>query len=302
MSEIQTESQRLLSGDLAKHRVCLQRGPLAQPLDFQSILISLGPSGLHVSKSFYFERTESPHSFQLIHHRHSLTQRVPLLSRGAYHWAEFDGLRLILGCLPWGTWPDEEWVAESETLSCYVPFVSWDQQGVFDGPLLFARQQKILGAALPGAPARLLLGSHRSESYDYEIFRETRLVQSWRKSLAFAFRRRFSLSGERIPCLRLMQGDARAALIMLGMRCAFPRQVLALEGEFFHAVPQWKRLSQNLNYTLRLSRSQREHCFPVDAEALKVFFAEPLALQFLQQLQKFIPFMPETMLNTQFQF
>lgn len=202
-----------------------------------------------------------------------------------------DGTLALAGKLPWGQWPS---FADLPSKPAYYKgFRGWEAGIWHDGPEFMWDGTAVTACVLPGTDAEL---PARFQKEGFDAWLKDHEVLAWKKSLAKAFRERYALT----QCAYVLQGLAHHpvhALVILGLRLAFPHVnffVLNVPAEF---KPQWKRYCQNLNCRTWAAPSQLKGLENLSLLSLASDWDSDRVPKFLWEISQKIPFIPQTLCN-----
>jgi hypothetical protein len=197
-----------------------------------------------------------------------------------------DATLALAGKLPWGQWPSFADLPSKPAY--YKAYRGWEAGLWHDGPEFLWDGTAVTACVLPGTDAPLPAAQCVEGFADWIQERE---VLAWKKSLAKAFRERWTL-GQDAAKLQGLETDPAHALVLLGLRLAFPcTNFYALDypADF---KPQWKRYCQNLNLTTWAAPSQLKDIPLLNISELSSFWPQGAASRFLLDLNARIPFVP----------
>ncbi len=204
-----------------------------------------------------------------------------------------DGSLVVFGCLAWGRLPSLELLLKQNYPRIYyVPLRGWYEDRWHDGPLLWIQNAEALGYVLPGAPSLLRSGPLLSGSNLPEWIAQKQII-GWKHSLGWAMREKFQALPDRSYLLEGLDSKASHALVLLGLRLAFPDlKMICLERPLAQG-PQWKRLCQNLNIATWAAPSVRQGALAFAVEDAARFWCSTQAQTFLASLQSHVPILPD---------
>jgi hypothetical protein len=197
-----------------------------------------------------------------------------------------DGTLALAGKFPWGQWPS---FADLPSKPAYYKgFRGWEAGLWHDGPEFMWDGRAVTACVLPGTDAEL---PSRFQKEGFDAWLKEHEVLAWKKSLAKAFRGRYALTQGAFR-LHGLENHATHALVLLGLRLAFPStQFMALDYPA-DCKPQWKRYCQNLNMTTWAAPSQLQGLPVLDTAEMARVWPEADASRFLLNLNARIPCIP----------
>lgn len=197
-----------------------------------------------------------------------------------------DGTLALAGKLPWGQLPSFPDLPPGKIY--YKGFRGWDADLWYDGPEFYAEDGAVTACVLPGTEAPLP-AERRAEGFADWL--QEHEVLAWKKSLARAFRERWALQ----PSVWRLQGwetDPTHALVLLGLRLAFPQTNFMAVDYPADLKPQWKRYCQNLNMTTWAAPSQLKGLPVLEISEMSRLWPKAAASRFLVNLNARIPCVP----------
>ncbi|WP_141731887.1 hypothetical protein [Oligoflexus tunisiensis] len=214
----------------------------------------------------------------------------PVFRLGAFWACETpEGRLAVFGRLPWGELPPL-FTDLSYASIHYTAFRGWAQDLWHDGPQFIVKDGAVQSCVLPGTAAPLPAVG-RADAAEFSRWLKEREVFAWKKSLAQAFRERLALPSGAFR-LEGLQSHPTHALVLLGLRLAFPNTVFYGLDYPAEQKPQWKRYCQNLNLSTWASPRQLQGLEVLNLQDLARLWPGAQALTFLQQLNQRIPVVP----------
>jgi hypothetical protein len=197
-----------------------------------------------------------------------------------------DGTLALAGKLPWGQLPSFSDFPQRTIY--YKGFRGWDSDLWHDGPEFYSSGAAVTACVLPGTDAPLPAAQRAEGFADWLQEHE---VLAWKKSLAKAFRERWAFHQSTLQ-LQGLETDPTHALVLLGLRLAFPRTNFIAVDYPRDLKPQWKRYCQNLNLTTWAAPSQLKGLPILNIAEMSRLWPEAAASRFLVKLNARIPCMP----------
>jgi hypothetical protein len=204
-----------------------------------------------------------------------------------------EGVLELAGTLPWGQLPPFFTDLPFPRIH-YTPFRAWRDELWHDGPEFYVADGAVTACVMPGTNAPLPSGQKREGFAEWLQEHE---VPAWKKSLAQAFRARFPYAQGRYRLLHLENHSAHA-LVLLGLRLAFPQTNFVALDHPIERRPQWKRYCQNLNLSTWAAPAQLQGLHELDLRELSRLWPEDRASRFLKELNARIPVVPGKLIET----
>jgi hypothetical protein len=197
-----------------------------------------------------------------------------------------DGTLALAGKLPWGQWPSFSDLPSQPAY--YKGYRGWEAELWHDGPEFMWDGTAVTACVLPGTDAPLPAAQCAEGFTDWLKEHE---VLAWKKSLAKAFREGQVLT-QGAASLQGLETDPTHALVLLGLRLAFPRTNFYALDYPADLKPQWKRYCQNLNMTTWAAPSQLKDLPVFNISEWSRLWPKAAALRFLVNLNARIPVVP----------
>jgi hypothetical protein len=198
-----------------------------------------------------------------------------------------EGVLELAGALPWGQLPSFCTDLPHKRIH-YTPFRAWHEDHWYDGPEFYVADGAVQACVLPGTQAPLPSGQRLDGFAEWLQEHE---VLAWKKSLAQALRARYDFFRGSYRLLQL-ESHPSHALVLLGLRLAFPQTNFVALDFPVDRKPQWKRYCQNLNLSTWAAPSQLHGLPELDVSELSRPWPEASACRFLNELKGRIPFVP----------